>query len=273
MKRCLLPDARLERFANCGSNCVIEHSPSTNEIRLRACYCRDRLCTACGVARGRVIADALAAALPENVPVRFVTFTLRHNRLPLKDQLNRLYTCFSTLRRRQWWQQNVTGGAAFLEVKLSDRDGCWHPHLHCLVVGRYMPHVEIVREWYAVTGDSTIVDIRILADAKETSSYVAKYAAKPASGVLFTKPDQLCEFIFALKGRRLCFTFGSFRGIDLDAVEEGGPTDWRKLGTLTELLADVDAGDPEAIDLWESLCRRKVLRESGSDPPLPQLFE
>lgn len=271
LKRVHVNDGRLDRFANCGSSCSVQHSPSTGQFRLAANYCRDRCCQVCGAARSNKIADALCAH-GRGRCLRFATFTVKHNDLPLTEQITRVYTAFSTLRRRAWWKQHVNGGVAILEVKIG-RDRRWHVHLHTLLEGSYLPQKDLAAEWYAVTGDSYIVDVRSVGTNQREVRYVAAYAGKPLDASIVLEEHRLDEFILAIKGRRLALTFGTFRGLDLDATDPDAPTDWVSIGSLRELLCDARRGEPTALELLRLLLRRDPLRlpsdvdREGRAPP------
>lgn len=248
---------RLDRFANCGGACYVEVSPSTGDVRITGNFCHDRLCVPCGTARAHKISQALLTQLPEG-PIRFLTLTLRHSDTPLRDQVDRLYRSFAVLRRRKWWLARVTGGAAFVEVKLSDKDGLWHPHLHVLIGGVWLDQKELSQEWHAVTGDSSIVKVLAVPDRKAATGYVAKYSAKPVEGEVYRHPEKLDECSLALKARRLCFTFQSWRGIDLDATP-AHVDDWRPIGPLSRLFSDAEAGDDDARLIVEALLNHDKL--------------
>ena len=224
MNRLHLPNHRLLKFANCGGNCYVEiHnklSPNPGQecdARLRADTCHDRFCVPCGQARAFAISTALAARI-STAPARFLTLTLRCNQRPLAERLTRLYTCFNLLRRRQFWIDHITGGAAFCEVTLGKTPGNWHVHLHCIITGGWVEQSKLADEWYAVTGDSYIVDIRPISADETIARYVTKYVTKPASKDVYDTPTALDEMLLALRGRRLCLTFGTWRGTPLKPV-------------------------------------------------------
>lgn len=255
---------RLDRFAQCGAGCVVEHHPESGDWRIRASYCRDRVCQACGSARSaRIAANLCEHAHGRNC--RFVTLTLRHNRTPLSDQISRVYTAFSTLRRRKWFKACVTGGVAFLEVKIG-RDGLWHVHLHCLWEGTFFHQRELSAEWYAVTGDSSIVDVRSISTDQKEVRYAAAYAGKPLDASIVREPPRLHEFITAIKGRRLALTFGTWRGLDVDAVPPDADVGWVPIGSLDRLWRDAAAGDAAAQSVLTCLARRSSI-EAGSHKP------
>jgi hypothetical protein len=244
---------RLERFACCGSGCRVLYHPEQQALRLAGNYCHDRFCIPCGAARARTIARVLAAHCGAR-PIRFLTLTLRHSPTALGDQIDRLYDSFRRLRNRKAWKAHVAGGAAFIELKLG-RDGLWHPHLHCLIDGDFWSQKEIAEQWHAVTGDSYIIDIRKPDSQSSLVNYVCKYASKPMETSAIRNPSRLAEAITSLRGRRLCLTFGTFRGLVLEPHEECSDG-WIVMGRLSDLIQDARRSDPEAIRLLEALHRR-----------------
>lgn len=245
---------RQDAFANCGHSLYAHVSADRREVRLTAGHCHDRFCIPCQTARSRVIAAAVEGLIRDH-ETRFVTLTLRASNTPLNDQIDRLYRSFSVLRRRRWWVENVVGGAAFCEIKVGKNSGMWHPHLHILVEGSYLNQRQLSAEWYAVTGDSFIVDVRECSDPEGRARYVTKYVTKPASSEVFETNDRLDEFLCAMKGRRLCFTFGTWRGVALDPHQ---PIDgeWTPLGKLETVIRRALDGDEASIRWCEALLRR-----------------
>jgi hypothetical protein len=142
-----------------------------------------------------------------NAP-RFVTLTLKSSTQSLKHQLDRLYDAFRALRRREFWKAHVFAGIAVAEVTRNRDTGAWHPHLHVIVDGTYMPQSALSDEWHTVTGDSSIVDIRAVHDRRTAAKYVACYVAKPAA-LLTLPPAAVIEFAYAVHGRRMLVAFGS----------------------------------------------------------------
>lgn len=210
--------SRLDRFRECGSGLWLRRGVASGELSLSCNACRDRLCNACGGDRAVKIVAALEVPMCETTS-RFVTLTKRHNTLSLADNLDLLYEQFVRLRHRRWWRDYVRGGAAFLEVTFNAATRTWHVHFHLIIDGDFIPQRELSREWLASTGDSSIVDVRAIPDWKRRARYVTKYVTKPASPSVVNDPDALDEFITAIRGRRLCFTFGTWRGIKLNDAE------------------------------------------------------
>jgi hypothetical protein len=261
--------SRLDRFHNCGSGCTVEWSPDRKEWRLSANYCRDRTCQPCGVARSRQVEAALRSFI-ENRHLRFATLTLKHTpHLTLPEQLKRLYTSFSTLRRRTWWKDKVKGGVAILEVKIG-RDGLWHPHLHLLLESFFLPQKQLSHEWLAVTGDSYIVDVRQVGQEQQEVRYVCSYVGKPLDASIYQRPTMLDEFVRAIKGKRLILPFGTWAKLNLDS-ESDDPGGWVCVGPLWRLIQDAST-DPQAQIILNLLQRRSVRSNEhsiSSPPPAP----
>jgi len=233
--------ARLDRFRNCGSGCVVEWHPEEKRWRLSANYCRDRCCQPCGAARSHQVEAALRSWIDDR-PLRFVTLTLRHTpHLTLAEQLKRLYDCFGCLRRRIWWKDKVKGGVAILELKLG-HDALWHPHLHILLESKFLPQKGLSHEWFAVTGDSYIVDVRLVGGTDNELRYVCKYVGKPLDSSVYNRAPMLDEFVRAIKGKRLILPFGTWHKLNLDA-ESKQSIGWITIGSLAGLIADAQTDE------------------------------
>lgn len=260
-------EARLDRFANCGNSMRLLISEDKTDLKISCNKCGDRMCTACQNERAALIRENIAQLIDANNP-RFLTLTLRHSNTPLKDQIDRIYRSFTALRRRTAWKDHVEGGAAFLEIKVGEKDGLWHVHLHCLVTGSFWHQKDISHEWHCVTGDSSIVDIRAIQSSEDAARYVTKYVTKPADSTVFSKLDLLQEFILAIKARRLCLTFGTWRGKELEAVPADS-TIWHDVGAVGYLRTRALNGDEEARRYLAAAARKWPLFTALFDRPPP----
>lgn len=230
-----LPGARALRFRECGSKSVVMQSvDDPNRYRIACERCHDRFCLPCMQDRARLIVANLKSQVPYEIS-RFMTLTLKHNDAPLKLQLDRLYASFSALRRRGFWHAMVTGGIAFLELKLSTSDGAWHPHLHVLLRGKYIPQGLLADAWLQVTGDSFIVDVRLVRSPEHLYSYLTRYVTKGWDSGMYHDQGKLREAISALRGRKLLCSFGDFAHLKL--LLPPTPETWKSLGSLQEIIS------------------------------------
>lgn len=182
---------------------------------------------------------------------RFVTLTLRATHEPLADLLNLLYESFAKLRRSSVWSMTQIGGVAFLEVKWCKGTKRWHPHLHILSEGKYIAKQALSNAWRKATGGSFIVDVKKIHNADAAVGYVVKYASKPHDASMFRDPQRLEEAIIALKGRRLCLTYGTWRGIKLTEVPDAGT--WSPLAPLARIILQAREGDAAALHILSRL--------------------
>lgn len=240
----------MNRFEECGSQCQIEWSETMQKHRLRANYCRCKHCEPCMRSKANRIAANLRNRLAErpNGKYRFITLTLKHNDAPLREQVKRLYTAFKKLRNGKLWKKSQRGGAYTLEVKWQPKTRKWHPHLHIVTEGDFIRQQHLSDAWLKATGDSPIVDIRMLDSGRDAAHYVSKYVTKGTSSEVWSDVDAATEWICATKGLRICATFGSWRGFKLTAVKEDA-TDWTPICSLLNLVQRCRAGEVHAANL------------------------
>jgi hypothetical protein len=252
-----VPASRVEAFDRCGSDAyLVESDTEPGKCWISACYCHDRFCVPCNVARSHRLAATLAD-LVRPKDVRFITLTLKADGRSLSDRLSHLATSFRRLKRTADWRRRVTAGAWFLEVKFNLTTRSWHPHLHILATGLYYPQADLSRAWLAATGDSRIVDIRKVRRASEVASYVTKYVSKPLDAPAYHDHDALVEAILALKGQRLCGSLGSWRGKLLTGDVPDNPS--HHVVSLQVLLLAAQNRDPLTLDVLMQLKQKRTI--------------
>lgn len=259
----VFPDStRTKRFADCGSNAwVVRNEDDPSQFAIVSDHCRDRFCRPCAGFRGRVIAHNVADYL-RNRPYRFVTITIKTTGLTLKEGVDKLYRCFARLRRSRLWTAKVQGGCAVCEILPRSAGTEWHPHLHLITEGKYLPVQPLRKLWMQITGDSFIIDVAMGKDADAAAAYVSKYITKPFDDGTTRNPVRLIEALEALHGRRLVSTFGSWRGQRLTEFHPSGI--WVKVTPLGVLRLKALRGDPDARELYDFLVR------TGANRNLPQ---
>lgn len=266
-----IPQSRLTAFRECGSRAWIwKDALNPGIFRITSSHCHDRWCVPCAVERSRRIARSLAL-LMEGETCRLLTLTVRSSDQPLTVLLDHLYTSFSVLRRRKQWKNNVLGGAAFCELTLGSDSKTWHPHLHIVYTGSYLPLPWLKSAWLDITKDSFICDIRKIPDHRKAVAYVSKYASKPMTRELLASPDHLVEAIGALAGRRLCTTFGTWRKVNLSSepdIDLMLDHVWIPLGSLNVLIEKAQSGDPDATSFLTCLLEFFSCTNKNHPPPV-----
>ena len=191
--------------------------------------CRDRLCPTCSRARSAQTRERAKGAVARMDSIRFMTLTMPHTDDDLTDQLKILRSAFTRLRKSGVWRDNVTGGLATIEITHNARENQWHPHLHALLDGSFVPHAElreawrnalnhaVGREWIS-PGERVIVDIRATGGRSAAVQYITKYVTKPAD-VASWKPELIVEVADALAGARTLSTFGNLHNVTLDKAD------------------------------------------------------
>lgn len=201
---------RLQRFCSCARHTLVFKSvEDPGRFKLVRAMCHDRFCQPCQRIRTATVRVRLAAAMADQT-CRLLTLTLAADGKPLRDRCNRLYDSFRKLRQRSFWKKNVGAGCAVLEIARNPTTGSWHPHLHCILTGKFLPQATLVSEWRAVTGDSYVVDVRLIREHEKALNYVAKYITKTVPDAMLRDELVCAELIRALHRRRALVTFGSW---------------------------------------------------------------
>lgn len=232
---------RYRSFISCGCQAwVLRSALNPADFKVVPDFCHDRWCVPCSHGRATRITANLLEKLQDR-QTRFITLTLKSDQDPLRARIDRLLAAFAKLRRRAFWKDRVVGGAGFLEITRGKRHTHWHPHLHLIVEGAYVPKEQLVQTWLEITGDSYVVDIQFIRDPRIVGSYVTKYASKPLAPQLLREPAALVEAIQALRGRKLLYAFGTWATWKLLAT----PTQeaWTLFGHVNELLYREMNGD------------------------------
>lgn len=221
----------------------------TNKLRVMSSRCKLRWCPICRDVSRQILTRAVDEWLQVQKYPKMITLTLKHSEDPLQLQINHLYDSFRKLRRRAYFQRLITGGVWFFQLKLNPRTQLWHPHIHCLVAGKYLPHARLRNLWLKITGDSSIVDIRPVKDLENASTEVARYATSPAD---LTKMsfDKAMDIFYATKNRKICGSWGSARKVTLKPTPQDDRDEWEKVADF--FFVNVQRGyNQTAREFWK----------------------
>ena len=217
-------------LATCGNYLHFREYFTVGKVRLHnATFCKQHLvCPLCAIRRG---AKALGAYLArweviqqERSELRpyLVTLTVK-NGDDLEERQNHLTRSLKRLlaRRRDFnagtrgapWTELCKALGAVYTLELTNKGNGWHPHCHMIVLGAsQIDQQALSAEWYAITGDSMVVDVRpIVGDPSEGFMEVFKYAVKFSDLSL----EDNWQAARILKGKRLLNSFGLFRGVQV----------------------------------------------------------
>lgn len=259
---------RLHRFRHCGQGAWVQRAIGKPGVfRVISAKCHDRFCEACQREKRLRICANLVKRLPDG-RVRFVTLTLKSSRDPLGDQVDRLIGSFAKLRRGRKMKGCFAGGCWFLEVTRNKQTGLWHPHLHVMCQGDFIPVDLLRREWLRCTGDSFIVDVREIKHVQEVAGYVTKYAAKAVNVAAIDNDEDLREVMRCFQSRRMYNPFGSWKGLKLSDPPDT-ETEWEYFATLAEIRRKAKAGDDVSLQILHAVRQAYAVAMSPTDyaPP------
>lgn len=199
--------AKLHRFDDCRKRASFAVHRETGRVRVLSSACRDRWCVFCARARASEVSEQVNDWLNRVKNPRTLTLTLKSSSAPLADQIDSLYKSFRAFRKLKEIRSTIKAGIWFFQITWNDETRQYHPHLHCLIIGKWKPTEFYSVLWSQVTHGSMIVHIRAAKNPRATADYVGRYVARPA---LLSKlpPECAVEIIQAFHGRRLFGTWG-----------------------------------------------------------------
>ncbi|MBA7541786.1 hypothetical protein ES705_34102 [subsurface metagenome] len=243
-KRCLRWAVQL---SGCASTARFYIDPTARKVKPWLNRCRHKLCPLCARARSAHVADQLHALLVAMPRPRTILITVKSTTMPLGDQLADLRNWFKKLRDTAAWKKSVAGGAYTLEITINPKTHLWHPHLHIVYDGEFFPVKVLRNAWRKITGDSYIIGVQDVGDKLGMARELAKYIGKPQHIEIFSDAE-LCEYAFAINGKRMVQTFGNCHG---------------------RTVEDKDPGEPNSPETYSVGLRRLVfLAERGAETPL-----
>lgn len=243
----------IDRLESCRSRSWFGRHVETGRVRVFTTTCKLRWCPMCASARRAWLQGTIGEWLKDVEQPKFLTLTLKHVGLPLHLQIKNLYNYFKNLRRSTFWRRKVAGGVWFFQLKKSDTDGLWHPHLHCVLDSDYLLHSQLSTLWEQITHGSPIVDIRIVRDPEKSADYVARYATAPANLIHLDTADAI-ECFRALHGKRICGKFGTAESVQLRPPKLGDSDEWRHIGSWSVVTQCADCHVSAALILkaWQT---------------------
>ena len=253
------------------------------------------LCPFCSAIRASKQATAyhekMVHILKENPNLKpvFVTLTVK-NGDDLKERFNHLKDSFTTLQTaRRKWLKRGNGHNEFCKAhgivyayEITNNGKGWHPHLHMiLLVDDWIDKDKLSAEWYAITGDSFIVDVRRVKPSKaEVDTIDAKQQKEDYSdgfmevfkyAMKFTELTHYQIWIahetLSPTGRltRLQGSIGLFRGVEVpktmtdDFIADNAPfmlilyKFLKGAGYSVEFMQDVPLGEVSLDNLGDAL--------------------
>jgi len=243
----------LKKWQECRDYAWFVRHQATGEVRVFSSACRLRWCSLCTAARRGWITRQVAEWIKSVKYPKFLTVTLKHSDAPLLHQVQSLYSYFAKFRKIALMKKRIGGGIWFFQLKRSKKSGQWHPHIHCVVSGAWLPQKQLSQAWCKITHGSTIVDIRPVRDLQKGAEEVARYASTPADLSTTAKSDYV-ELFNSMHHRRSCGTWGDARKVSLRQPKAEDAEQWINIGSWTVMYASQNQ-EPAAqaiINAWKS---------------------
>jgi len=221
-----------EKLCACGNYLLFHHYYTVGKVRLaKAHFCKKHLvCPLCAIRRGakgvRVHLEAFLhlKSLNPALTASLVTLTVK-NGPDLLERFQHLQTGIKKANKRMRNARHrkkcpgefskFLGYVGSYEIKKGKGSKLWHPHCHMIVLhDRPLDQKALSQEWLDIMGDSFVVDISPLLHPEDPAAdfcEVFKYAVKFSSMM----PAELFEAYFILSGKRLIFSGGLFRGVEI----------------------------------------------------------
>ncbi len=237
------------RLQMCRKYAFFVQNKATKKLRVQSSRCKLRWCPICRDVSRMIVTSATEEWLKIQKYPKMITLTLKHSDDPLQLQVSRIYKCFQKLKTRAYFQRLITGGVWFFQLKFNQKTEQWHPHIHCLVAGKFLPHGRLKQLWLKITGDSTIVDIRPVKDLEGCSNEVARYATSPAD-ITAVDLERAMEIFYATKHRRICGSWGSAKSVTLKPTPQDDGDMWTKVADFYFINVKKQF-DPQVREFWK----------------------
>lgn len=239
---------RVKQLRDCRKLSWFVRNVETGHVHVASNACRLRWCPICSRAKSMYITHAVKPWIASLRTARFLTLTLKHSNAPLSAQIGKLYADFRKLRKDTQFKKLCSGGVWFFQIKLISESQQWHPHIHCILSGKYIAHEWLSKKWLQITNSSSIVDIRMVRDPDKAAVEVARYAASPAQ-LSVLDSDQRIEVFDSMHRRRMCGTWGLGKSVSLSPPRSVEAGKFEDLGSYAVVVGLSDA-DPTARKIF-----------------------
>ena len=202
----LIPTETFDNLSRCGRQELYRTCKECRTVETRYYRCSLKFCPQCNWRIARERAELLRHWTKRIEQPKHLVLTRRNETGVLTRKLFRqTMRAFAKLRHLKLWKP-VKGGCVSMELTNEGRG--WHVHLHILADVRWLDAGEIARRWGKLVGqDYAIVKVKDCRGAAYLGE-VTKYVVKGAELVSW-KPEEIAQFIFAIKGVKFFSTFGT----------------------------------------------------------------
>lgn len=228
------------KLSQCGNYLAFKQYYTVGRTRLsKASFCKQHLiCPLCAIRRGAKSIEAYLSRyrviMSQNPLWRLSMLTLTVlNGDDLSERFDHLQKSIQRIfERRRDWLKKGRGRTELRKVhgwvgtyEFTNKGNGWHPHAHIMVLhtGTF-DYAALQAEWKDITGDSHVLNVTAAKHPNEPELdflEVFKYAVKFSD----LEPEQNIQAWDILRSRRLLFSGGAFRGVEVPEELEDTPLD------------------------------------------------
>jgi hypothetical protein len=240
--------------------------------------CKKLFCPDCAAERANRLSRQTEAKIAEAMQTNkgrlcLLTLTIK-NAATLDGGLSNLKKSFAQFKRKKVFKERIKGYFGGFEYTFNPKTNDFHVHLHLVVLrGKFWNQSDISDAWRDVTGDSFIVDIREIKDARNGVKEVCKYVVK-SNDLMKMPDDKFLEVVKMKKGTRMFISGGCFYNVKLDEdADEADDNIFSQFADLTEgdacplckqELFDVFVDRAQHIGLHELNAMPNVVKNNSS---------
>lgn len=193
-------------FCRCGKEQIYRTCRECSDQKVFTYSCSLKWCPRCNWKITRKRQELIKHWIAEIQQPKHLVTTSR-NSSTLTSRMIRQHTKALTQLRRSTVFDQVKGGCVAVEITNEGRG--WHMHAHWLVDARWVDQKQLAIRWGELVGqDFAIVKVMDLRSRSEYQREVAKYVCK-GSEMARWEPEEINEFVRAVKGKRFFFAFGN----------------------------------------------------------------
>lgn len=195
--------------------------------------CKDRFCMFCAGVKAaknlRILIktfDKLNIENDNGIRYRFITLTVPNVDINnLRNQIQAMTKAFNSLNARYKKAGLWNGYYKSLEITYNEKNNTYHPHLHIIADGIYIPQDELSRNWYNAAIKHGIMNIpKNMNDNKKLNVHIQATI----------KPWELCKYV--VKPDTMTYA-AIYDLINTQALK--GFRDYGTAGTIKKTMSDI----------------------------------
>jgi Replication protein len=192
-------------FCRCGNEQIFRTCQCCGLIESFPYQCSIKWCPLCQWKIGKVREEVIAAWANQVAQPKHLVLTQRNFKTLTGSKIREHTRNLAKVRRSRAFKE-VAGGCVTVEI--TNEENGWHLHSHWLLNCPWLDMERVSQAWGKLVGQEfAIVKVKDVRE-KEYLREISKYVAKPAD-LAGWKPEELNEFVHAVRGRRFFFSFGS----------------------------------------------------------------